>query len=238
MKSFLVLLKTEMKLAFRGLDMLFFGILFPIGVMFLLGFISSPEAIRLGFGGIASIGICAAGLMGLPLTLASYRHAKILKKFKVTPVSPFQLLLAVSAVQAALAIVSGLAVYLVARLVFGMEIRGSALRYILTFLFVECSIFGIGYLVASVVPNVKTANIVCTVLYFPMLFLSGATLPYEIMPKGLRFFSDIFPLTLGIKLLKGAILGTELSADAVKIVVLATLAVVSYLVSLRAFKWE
>lgn len=238
MKAFSVLFRTEAKLALRGGDMLFFGVLFPVGVMLLVGFISSPEAVRLGFGGIASIGICASGLMGLPLTLAGYRHAKILKRLKVTPVSPAQLLLAVSGVQAVFAAVSGLAVYLIARFAFGINLEGTSLRYILTFGFVLVSIFSLGYLIASLVPDTKTANIVCTVLYFPMLFLSGATLPYEIMPRGLQVFADIFPLTQGIKLLKGAILGTPISSDFAKIAVLAGLAVVSYLVSLLTFRWE
>lgn len=36
-----------------------------------------------------------------------------------------------------------------------------------------------------------------------MLIFSGATLPYEVMPTALQKFSDILPLTQGIKLLKG-----------------------------------
>ncbi|HWP68896.1 MAG TPA: ABC transporter permease [Rectinemataceae bacterium] len=238
MKAFPVLFRTEAKLALRGGDMLFFGVLFPVGVMLLVGFISNPEAARLGFGGIASIGICASGLMGLPLTLSGYRHAKILKRLKVTPVSPAQLLLAVSGVQAVFAAISGLAVYLIARFAFGIDLEGTGLRYILTFAFVLVSIFSLGYLIASLVPDTKTANIVCTVLYFPMLFLSGATLPYEIMPRGLQVFAEIFPLTQGIKLLKGAVLGTPISSDFAKIAVLAGLAVVSYFVSLLTFRWE
>ena len=70
MKTFLTLLKTETKLAVRCGDMILFGIIFPIGIMLLVGCISSPEAIALSFGGIATIGICASGLMGIPLTFA------------------------------------------------------------------------------------------------------------------------------------------------------------------------
>lgn len=32
--------------------------------------------------------ICAGGVMGLPLVVSDYRSKKILKRFKVTPVSP------------------------------------------------------------------------------------------------------------------------------------------------------
>jgi ABC-2 type transport system permease protein len=238
MKTFTTLFKTEAKLALRGGDMLLFGVLFPVAVMLLIGFISDAEAIRLGFGGIASVGICAAGVMGIPLTLSNYRHAKILKRYRMTPVSPALLLLAVSAVQALFAVASGAAVFLIARFVFGADIAGSPLRYVLTFAFVLVSIFGVGYLIASVAPDVKTANAACSAVYFPMLFLSGATVPYEILPKGVRLFAEIFPLTQGIKLLKGAVLGTDPAADLVRVGVLAAVAAVSYAVSVLTFRWE
>ena len=238
MKALNVLFKTEAKLALRGGDMVLFGVIFPVAVMLLIGFISQPEAVRLGFGGIASVGICAAGIMGLPLTISSYRHAKILKRFRVTPVSPALLLAAVSGVQTVFALVSGAVVFLIARFVFGVQIDGSPIRYALSFLFVLVSIFSVGYLIASVVPNVKTANLVCTIVYFPMMFLSGATVPYEILPRGLRLLVDIFPLTQGIKILKGAVLGTDLSSDLPRIALLSGIAAVSYAVSILTFRWE
>ena len=45
------------------------------------------------FGAFVAVGICATGLMGLPLTIADYRDKKILKRFKATPVDPGLLLL-------------------------------------------------------------------------------------------------------------------------------------------------
>jgi len=238
MKAFYALFRTEAKLAIRSGDMVFFGLLFPVGVMLLLGFISGAEATALGFGGTATVGICASGLMGIPLTFAGYRHEKILKRYKVTPVSPATLLLASTLVQTIFAWASGIAVFLIARLVFGVEIRGGIGRYALTFAFVQVTIYSIGFLIASLVPNVKIANVACTVAYFPMLFLSGATVPYEVLPSGLRAVSDAFPLTQGIKLLKGAVMGLDPALDATRILVLACVAVAVYSVSLVTFRWE
>lgn len=236
MKAFLVLFKTEAKLAFRGGDMLFFGIFFPVAVMLLLGFISEPEAVRLSFGGVAAVGICASALMGLPLTLSGYRRAKILKRLRATPADPALLLGAVSAVQAFFAVLSGTAVFLTALLCFGVEISGGPVRFASTFAFALVSVFSLGYLVASLAPDAKTANLACTILYFPMLFLSGATVPYEILPRGLRLVADFFPLTQAIALLKGAVLGAP--ADSGAFFFLAVLAVVSYAVSIKTFRWE
>lgn len=238
MRKFLTLFRTEAKLVARGGDMLFFGVLFPVGIMLLVGFISPPEQIRLAFAGIATVGIAASGLMGIPLTFASYRHEKILKRFQVTPASPALLLSAVTLVQTLFALVSGAAVFLIARYIFGVDLGGSLPRFALSFLAVLIGIYGIGFLIASMVPDIKTANLVCSLVYFPTLMLSGTTVPYEIMPRPLQMFSDLFPLTQGIKILKGAVLGTNIAEDGGRVVALGAIAALSYIVSLRVFRWE
>jgi ABC-2 type transport system permease protein len=237
MKTFFTLFKTETKLAIRDGNMIFFGILFPVGVMLLIGFISSSETTRLSFAGVGAIGICAAGLMGIPLTFAGYRHAGILKRFRTTPVSPATLLGAVALLQTLFSFISCGVIFLIARFVFAMEIQ-APLRFIGTFLFVEISIFGIGFLVSALVPNAKTANMVCALLYFPMLFLSGSTVPSEIMPAGLRFFTEVFPLTQGIILLKSAVTGGDPTGDLFRVIVLALIAVVSYVTAFARFRWS
>lgn len=238
MKAFSTLFATEAKLALRGGDLLIFGLAFPVGIMLLIGFISPPEAVRLGFGGIATVGICATGLMGLPLTFSGYRHGKILKRFRVTPASPALLLAANGLVQTILAWLSALAVYLIARLGFGVSLGGSTGRFILSFLFVQLAIYALGCLIASLAPNEKTANWVCSLAYFPALLLSGATIPFEILPAGLRAFVSVFPLTQGIMLLKNAVLGADPAADLPRFVALGVLAGLCYLTALKRFRWE
>jgi ABC-2 type transport system permease protein len=71
-----------------------------------------------------------------------------------------------------------------------------------------------------------------------MLFLSGATVPYEIMPKGLQIAANIFPLTQGIKLLKAVVLGVPAQDFRVQLMVMIALSVVGILISIKCFKWE
>ncbi len=76
MKSFLTLLKIELKLSLRGLDMVIFALCMPMIVLIVLGLIygqrpAYPGAeysfIEQSFGAITSISIIAGGVMGLPL---------------------------------------------------------------------------------------------------------------------------------------------------------------------------
>lgn len=247
MKTLWLMYKTEMKLSYREFSAVLFGVLVPVGLMLLLGVLYGNSAadaegvirkIDMGFAAVASIGICAAGLMGLPIALSDYRWRKILKRYKVTPVSPGTLLSAHVLYSFTLSIASSILVYLVCALLFGFTMQGSFIPFLLTYLLVLVSIHAIGMTIASLAKSAQTGGILASAFYFPMLFLSGATIPYEIMPKALQTAADFLPLTQGIKLLKAASLGQDLSSMTLSFAVLAAIAVIGTILSLKFFRWE
>lgn len=247
MKAFKALFKSEFILSIRDMNVLFFGIGFSLLFTVVLGLImgnkpafdgASYSFMEQSFGGIISIGIAATGLMGLPLVLADYRHRKILKRYQVTPVSPMKLLVVQLVVNLIYAAASLVLVYGVCALFFGVRIRGSAVLFLAAYLLVLISIYSIGMMIASVAPNIKTANLLCSLFYFPMLLLSGATLPYEIMPGFMQKAMDFLPLTQGIKLLKAASLGLPTDNMLVPVMVMLALAVICTGLSLKFFRWE
>ena len=115
---------------------------------------------------------------------------------------------------------------------------GSMIVFLGGYLLVMLSIFSIGMMVGGISPNSQTASVIASLLYFPMLIFSGATLPYEVMPSALQKVADILPLTQGIKLLKAASLGLPIENVFVSIIVMVVLAAICIGVSLRFFKWE
>lgn len=247
MKVFRALLKSEILLQLRGLDTVIFGVAIPIVITVVIGAIMGNKPafegadytfMQQSFGAFSAIGICACGLMGLPLTLADYRDKKVLKRFQVTPVSPVLLLFVQFIMNFVIAIISALGVFLVSALFFQFKFIGSWGSFIMSYLLVLISIFSLGMMLASVAPNVKTANLLCTVLYFPMLLFSGATIPYEIMPRIMQKIMDVMPLTQGIKLLKASSLGLDMKNVTISIIVMVGIAVISILLSLKFFRWE
>jgi ABC-2 type transport system permease protein len=237
MKAFAATLKTDLRLATRNPDMMLFGIVFPVAVMLLLGFVSKPEALRLDFGGVMAFGICASGLMGLPLTLSDYRHRKVLKRIRVTPASPALLLFSQIVVQCGYVAVSSGMVFLVGALAFGLRVASPG-AFALYFLLTAASTFGIGLVIASLCPNMKVANAVASIAYFPTIFLSGATIPFEILPRGLQAAVQALPATQGILLLKGAVTGSPRGEVLIPIIVLTAIAALSYSIAIRFFRWE
>lgn len=232
MKAFKTVFKTELKLSLRGMDMFIFAICMPIVVLVVIGIIygnkpafegASFTFLEQSFGAIATIAICAGGLMGLPLVVSDYRGKNILKRFKVTPIKPSVILMVQVTIYALYSLVSLLTLFLFAKLFFRFNMQGNILIFILGWLFVMVSLFSIGIMVGGIAKNSKTAGILASILYFPMLIFSGTTLPYEIMPKALQKIVDILPLTQGIKILKSATLGLPIDNILSSIIFLAGL---------------
>ena len=247
MKTFRTMLQTELKLSLRGMDMLIFAIFLPLAALVILGVIYGEKPAFAGaeysfleqsFSALATISICAGGVMGLPLVLSDYRSKKILKRYRVTPVHPALLVLVQLAIYALYAVASLLLLFLVARVFFGYRFHGSLLEFFGGYLLVIVSMFSIGVLVGGLAPNTKIAGVIASILYFPMLIFSGATLPYEVMPKALQWLADVLPLTQGIKLLKAASLGLESGVALAPSLVMLAIALLCAGASLKFFKWE
>lgn len=247
MKTFRTMLKTELKLSLRGMDMFIFAICLPIVVLVIIGIIygdkpAAPGAeytfLEQSFGALTTISICAGGVMGLPLVVSDYRSKHILKRYKVTPVSPSMILLVQVTIYTLYAAASFLFLYGTAALFFGYRFHGSLLTFLGGYILVMVSMFSIGMMAGGIAPNTKIAGVIASILYFPMLIFSGATLPYEVMPAPLQKAADVLPLTQGIKLLKAASLGTDVNRVTVPVIIMLAVTAACIAVSIKFFKWE
>src|SRR2546422_297199 len=97
MRAYLVLINIDTKLASRARSVLFFNYLFPL--IFFFVFSEMMGASRSG--GITNvvtmvltIGILGNGLWGAGMRAVQEREMNILRRFKVTPISPAPILLA------------------------------------------------------------------------------------------------------------------------------------------------
>jgi ABC-2 type transport system permease protein len=247
MRAFSIMLKTELKLSVRGMDMIIFAICMPAVMIVILGIVFGDRPafegagytfLEQSFGAVASIAICAGGVMGLPLIISDYRQKKILKRLSVTPTSPVLILLVQVAIYAIYAIASLLLVYAIAALFFNYRLNGSWIEFIGSYLLVMLSIFSIGMMVGGIAKDSRSAGLIASILYFPMLIFSGATLPYEVMPSALQKVTDILPLTQGIKLLKATSIGLPIEGAIIPVIAMIAIAVICISISVLFFRWE
>ncbi|MBP3460286.1 MAG: ABC transporter permease [Lachnospiraceae bacterium] len=246
MKRFLKVYGIEQKLFFRSADVFVFNLCMPVATLVLIAMIAGGKAagdsgmtyLQSAFASLVAVGICCSAFMSIPIVIVDYRDKKILKHFYCSPCSPIWILGADTICSAVMAVVSALLVSIVSVLCFGYRMQGNVLAFIGAWLLTLVSMFSIGLMIASLCRTVKVMNAVTSAVYFPMLFLSGATIPYELFPKGLQNVAAVLPLTQGIKLMKAASMGICPDAVGYKIILLVLITLICSIISVKAFRWE
>lgn len=246
MKRFFTYLKTELRLSVRDMNMPIFAVIMPLIVFVILGMVNGGKPaydgadytfLEQSFGAVGAIAICASGLMGLPLAVSGLREMKILKRLRVTPVSPV-FILGIELLMYVIYCTVSLATLSVVALLFGVKLHGSPLAFLGSWVLTMLSTLSVGMLVGGVAKDTKQASIIASVLYFPMLVFSGTTLPIEVMPKVMQKIVGFFPLTQGLTMMKNAFLG--IGADSILIPICVMLGVTALCTVLAGcfFRWE
>lgn len=176
--------------------------------------------------------------MGLPLVVSEYRERKILKRFHVTPVSPVKLLAVELTIYMIYCLVSIITLLPVAMIFWKVAIHGSWLAFLGSWLLTMISTLSIGLMVGGIASNSKSASVIASLLYFPMLIFSGTTLPLEVMPEAMQKIVKVLPMTQGIQLMKAAFLGLTVDNIILPLLVMGAVTVVCTGISIKYFKWE
>jgi len=247
MRGFWKLTLMEIKLFLREPMAAFFTLAFPLMLLFLFGSIygNKPTPFFGGYGYVdASVPaytamiIATSGLLSLPIVMALYRERGILRRLKATPLRP-QAILGAQVIVIFLMTALGMALLVIAgKMVYGMRFDGNPLNVLAAFVLSCLSFFALGFVLAGLLPTARTAQIVAMVLFYPMIFLSGAALPREILPESIRQFAQVLPLTHVVTLLRGLWMGDPWSKHLGEVGILAILLIAGVLVSSKTFRWE
>ncbi len=238
---------VEIKLFLREPFAAFFTLVFPLMMLFLFGSIygNDPTPFFGGFGSVdvsvpayTALIIATSGLLSLTVIMASYRELGILRRLQATPLRP-QAILSSQVVVIFLMTAAGMALLVLAgKLVYGLRFAGNPWSVSLAFVLSSLSFFALGFVLAGVTPTARSANIVALVLFYPMLFLTGATIPLEVLPETIRRYAQILPLTHVVTLLRGLWVGDAWGQHLTEVAVLTGILVVGVAVSAKTFRWE
>ena len=231
----------------RSFPSVFFALAFPVMMLVLFGSIFGNEPTDF-FDGLGTVDVTVPAYMGMviavtgltsfPLTMAEYRDKGVLRRLLVTPASPMTLLLAQLVVNVALTLMGLVLLVLVGAVFFDLHMAASWAAFVPLLLLVLVSTFSIGFLIAAWAPNERTATTIAMLVYFPMIFLSGATLPLEIMPEVMQTAAKVLPLTWGVDLLQGAWVEAADANWTLGIAILAGTTVVCSSLSVQFFRWD
>jgi len=242
MKAFIALTKIDLKLALRNRSVLFFNYFFPLIFFFMFGFLMHAEQgarIVQVVAMVTAIGILGNGLFGAGMRAVQDRETDVLRRYKVTPITPVPLL-AASMVTGVILYLPGLIVVLVlANRMFGMVVPPN-LGSLFLFAIVACVAFrAIGLIIASVVNSSQESLILIQPLYMAMLFLSGATFPIFLFPEWLQNITQFIPATYLMNGISGILQqGESLLQNWQSVAALIVTALIGLFIATKLFRWE
>lgn len=242
MKAFLALVGIDLKLALRNRSVLFFNYFFPLIFFFVFGFSMHAEQgtrILQVVTMVFAIGVLGNGLFGAGMRAVQDRETDVLRRYKVTPITPVPLLGA-SMVTGVILYLPGLILMLVlANRMFRMPVPANLLSLLL-FATIACVAFrAIGLIIAAVVNSSQESLILIQPLYMAMLFLSGATFPLSFFPNWLQVVTQFIPATYLMTGAAGILQrGETLAHNWSSVLALVITAFVGIFVATKLFRWE
>lgn len=180
--------------------------------------------------------MASAGLITLPLRLATYREAGVLRRYRAAGVSVPVVLGAQVLVCIGMSVIAATGIVISSTLLYGtllpeswgFTLLGAAIG-VLTFA-------AIGVLLGAILPTARAVQGAGLALFFVMMMVSGSGPPRNVLTTPMRAVSDALPLTHLNLLLQDAWLGFGWSMPQA----LATCAfgLASAILAVRFFRWE
>jgi len=242
LKHYLALIHIDLKLAFRQRTVIFFNYMFPFLIFFVFAELQRAKGGNSGMDFVLrfslSIGILGSGLFGAGIRAIQEREMNILRRYKVTPITPLPLLTA--------SIVTGWVIFMpyvvmvfsLAHFVYKMP-WPAHMPGLYLFIAVALAAFrAIGLVVASVANSMQEGTILVQLFYFPMLLLSGATIPVGDLPHAMRVIPKFVPSSYFVQGLGSMFHGDSLRQNWENVAVLIVAFAVGMVVSARMFRWE
>jgi ABC-2 type transport system permease protein len=242
MRAYLAEIAINLKLTGRDKMVLFFNYAFPLIFFFIFASLFHAEQ-----GGAATqvvtmsivIGILGNGLFGAGIRAVADREANILRRFKVAPISAGPILVS--------SLVTGLLNYLpsalltvcLAHFFWGMSWPARPFSLLVYVSLGVLAFRSVGMMIAAVVNSMQESQILTQLLYFPMLFLSGATIPVSALPYWVQLVSQFIPATYVYNGTQAILGSNETLAQnwSGALALLAAAAVATFL-GMKLFRWD
>jgi ABC-2 type transport system permease protein len=243
--GFWQLLITEFKLLRREPMILFWALLFPIGLLIVLGSSTSNKPEH-AFGGLRFIVVYTPILMtftltllamsAMPATLASYRDKGYLKRLSTTPIGAPRLLAAQLTIVLGLSACLVVLIMLVAHFAYSVPLPSDFGGFVLAILLTMSAMASLGLLIASLASSQRVAGAIGSILFFPLMFFAGLWIPQQSMGPTLRAISQYTPLGAAVPAITNSDFG--LWPGTTHLIVLAAYTLVLSRIAIRFFRWD
>jgi ABC-2 type transport system permease protein len=161
--------------------------------------------------GLLCMVVISTSLMGFVIPLVSSRQNGHFRIFELIPASKIAVVMALAISKFIVILGSGVLLFVFAALAYKLGLPAELTRYSNGFLVLMIGVLGflaLALVVAARVTSSDWANIICNLIYFPLILLGNLFIPIE-GSGSLSKFLDHMPVNLFVQALRGTIMGGE-----------------------------
>ncbi|MCX8173301.1 MAG: ABC transporter permease [Thermoplasmata archaeon] len=181
--------------------------------------------------------IMTNGIIGMTTTVTEYKRNGIVKRLSATPLSKRDWILGCILQQTFLGFALTLLMIGFSWAIFG--VRAIPDLYAVSLIFIGCVLFSsIGMTLGGFVKDIEAANGIGNAIGFPLMFLSGAFWPVEVMPSYMQTIAKGSPVYYFHQGLREIMIYSEPANATISFVVLTVLAVIFTLLAIKITRWK
>jgi ABC-type multidrug transport system permease subunit len=241
LRNFASLTRMRIQLALRNRMFFFFSVIFPLGMFFVYSGIfakSHPRGVSFFLGPVIALNVMGS-FWGLSAMLVTFREQGILRRFHVSPVTATDMLASSIFANYVLTLPTVVIELAFARAIFHVNTFGDPIALLVLVTVGTISFASLGLVVASVTNTMQETQVLNQLIWLPLIFLSGATLPMGYLPKSAQNVSVFLPATYLVSGLQNAVFFSfPVQRIVIQLVALAIWAVLSFFVATQLFRWE
>lgn len=188
----------DVLLATRTPAAMFFTFLFPLIFLFAYGAIfaqGSPRMVEFLFGPVVVLQMLSSTFFGLGIRMVAMRERGALRRYRLAPVGPAVMILGSLIANLLLLIPTVVLLFVCARLAFQMPLAVHWGEIAVLVLVGDFALAGFGLVIGAVAETMQEAQVFSNAVFFPLLFLSGATIPLAALPQWLQRVAAFLPPT-------------------------------------------
>jgi ABC-2 type transport system permease protein len=225
----------------RNKAFLFFSLIMPLAFFFLFAGVfgkGEPRAVAYLMGPVIALTVMGS-FWGLSASLVMYREQGILRRYRLAPLTASDMLASSIAANFILTMPTVAIELVFARVLFHVTQLGNLITLVVVVAVATVAFASLGLVVASVTNTMQETQVICQIIWFGLLFFSGATFPLPMLPRIVQRFSVFLPATYLVTGLQKAIVQSKPFWQlSVELVALAAWAVLAFFVAAQLFRWE
>lgn len=241
MKEYLAIMIMDIRLALRLRAVIFFNYLFPLIFFFTFAAFMGRTSDQIAYVVRMSVtlGVLGSGFFGAGIRAIQDRELNILRRYKVTPISPVPLLVGSMVTGWLIFLPYIVLLLLMAHSLYHMPLPAHMFDLLL---FISLALIGfrsLGLVIAAVANNMQEGQILVQLFYFPLLLLGGATIPGDVFHGAMKTVHNFVPSTYLVQGMTSMMKdGTGLFQNGGAVLSMVITALGGGLIATKLFRWE